>query len=150
MEKELKKRLSGIEIMDIYKLLLEEKYKPQIYGLGEIYEQISVEKKRKALAQKFKNGVIFLSSNKDHDGRGVSLEELEEKVHKQGYQVLDRGFVDSPLWKSKPRQVSKSPFLGYSLLVVLAKLVFRFLVIFEFIWQGQNTSHLIYLLGRKK
>ncbi len=136
--------------MAIYKLSLEQKYRPKIYGLGEIYEQISVERKRKRLRERFGSGILFLCPNKNHSGQGLSPKELKKKVREQQYQVLASGFVDSPLWKSKPGQVGKSPFLGYSLLVILAKLVFRILVIFEFIWQGQNTSHLIYVLGRKK
>lgn len=132
------------------KLSLRQKYQPKIFGLGEVYEQISVERKRKRLKNEFGSETLFLCSNKNHSQRGLTLEDLKEKVRKQKYQVLANGFADSPPWKSQPRQAGKSLFLNYSLLVILAKLFFRFLVIFEFLWQGKNASHLIYVLGRKK
>lgn len=135
----------------ITKLALEQKYQPKITGLGDIYEQISVERRRKILGQRFKKGTLFLVSNREHGGRGLSLEEAAEEALGEGYQILARGFVDSPPWPSKPRpKGTQSPFFKYPFLVFLSPFISRFLVAFEFFWQGPKRSHMVYVLGKKE
>jgi len=136
--------------MAIFKLALNQKYKPKIMGLGEVYEAISVERKKKSLAQKFKGGVLFLSPNQHHQGKGLTLEELKRKVSRQGYQILESGFLDSPPWPSRPRRAGENSFLNHPLLTVFFKLIFSLLVTLEPLWQGPKRSHMIYVLGRKR
>ena len=135
----------------IYKISFDQKYQPKITGLGDIYEQISVERRRKILAQKFEKGTLFLASNWNHGGRGLTLEEQEEKVCRQGYSVVEKGFVDSPPWSSRPRpKGTQSPFLSYPILVFVAPFIFRLLVALEFLWQGLRNSHMVYVFGQKR
>ncbi|MFZ5366486.1 MAG: hypothetical protein ACOZBZ_04345 [Patescibacteria group bacterium] len=132
--------------MAIYKKLpLWQKYKPKIYGLGEVYEQISVERKKKRLKEKFGSGILFLCPNKKHSGRGLALEELQEKVRQQKYLILTSGFVDSPPWRSSPGKRK-----GLKLPLFLAKIIFYGLSFLESFWEGEENSHIVYVLGRKK
>lgn len=135
--------------MAIVKLDLHQKYQPEIFGFGEVYEQISVEKKRKNLEKKFAAGSLFLCANKQQADRGMTLKELITKVKSKDYQILSCGFLDSPWWSSCPRR-DKSFFIALPLLIVLAQLIFRILVFFEFLCQGEKKAHLVYVLGRKK
>lgn len=130
--------------MAIYKISLEEKYQPKIYGLGEIYEMVSVERERKRLKERFGSGILFLCPNRQHSGRGLTPEELITKVKKSGYQILESGFVDSPPWKSAPGKKK-----NWRLPISWVEIIFKVLVILEFLWEGKKNSHLVYVLGRK-
>jgi len=136
--------------MAISKLKLNQKYKTQVLGWGEIYEIISVEKKKILLKKRFKQGVLFLVSNKDHSNQGLKLKKLEEKISRQGYRILAKGFVDSPPWPSVLRQSRKNSFLNLPWLKLMIANLFKVLVLFEFLWQGKKKSHMIYVLGRKE
>lgn len=129
----------------ITKISLNQKYKARIYGLGEVYEQISVERKKKRLKEKFKSGTLFLCPNKKHSGRGLTLEELRKKIRQQKYLILASGFVDSPPWRSSPNKRK-----GLRLPFFLAKIIFYGLTYLEPFWEGEENSHLVYVLGRKK
>ncbi len=134
--------------MTIDKLLLSEKYEPKILGLGEVYEQISVESQRKKLKNKFGSGKMFLCANKEHSGRGLSLKELEKQVRKKGYQILDVGLVDSPPWPSKKISQPKS-WLKNPLIINLARILFYILIYFEPFCKSEKCSHMVYVLGKK-
>lgn len=134
----------------IIKLALNQPYQPEIMGLGEIYEIISVEYRQKILQQKFEKGIMFIGANKNYRGRGLTLSRLKRKVCQEGFEVLASGFVDSPPWPSRPRVGNKSPLLKYLWLVMLAKFISKILVFLEFLWQGDRFSHMIYVFGRKR
>lgn len=124
-------------------------YQPRITGLGDIYEVISVKVKTKHYFKRYPGSIMFLSSNRDHGGRGLSLTELKKKVLKDSFSILKDGYVDSPFWKSKPRICSISPLLKIPLVEVLVLPIFYFLILFEFLWEGKNHSHMIFVLGKK-
>ncbi len=137
-------------ISEIIQLNLQDRYEPEIIGLGEIYEKMSVFHLQKKLRKKYKDGVLFLSSNKDHRGKGFTLDELKFQIKSKGYQILYFGYVDSPPWASyKVKSDKKSPYLK-SWIIILAKLLFWFLIQIEFIWQGKRSSHMVVCLGRFK
>lgn len=129
--------------MDICKINLKEKYQREIFGLGEVYEIISVNFLRKKLLRKFKSGVLYLASNKNH-----SLRELKDLIHKGEELVIKEGYVDSPPWSSRPRGQENKKSYNW-LIVFLAKIIFYFLVRFEFFWQNPKKSHMIYLLTKR-
>lgn len=133
---------------EIIQLDLHNEYKPKIRGLGEIYEEMSVTLLQKKLKEKFKEGILFLSSNKRHRGRGLTIKELELGIKQKGYRVLSSGYVDSPPWASNPSESTVNK--NFSLhLIFLAKMIFWFLIQLEFIWQGNKNSHMIYILVKK-
>ncbi len=138
-----------MDISEIIQLNLQDKYEPEIIGLGEIYEKMSVFYLQKKLRRKYKDGVLFLSSNKDHREKGFTLEELKSQVKSQGYQILFFGYVDSPSWSSyKIKSDKKSPYLK-PVIISLAKIFFWFLIRLEFIWQEKNNSHMVYILTKQ-
>lgn len=133
--------------MDIYKINLEEKYQREIFGLGEIYEIISVNHLRKKLLKKFKEGALCLASNKNHSSRGYNFYELEKRLEE--WKILKKGYVDSPPWGSQPRNEENKQ--SYNLFIVfLVKIIFNFLVRLEFLWQGPEKSHMIYCMVKNK
>ena len=138
--------------MKIVKQKLNQVYRPQIFGLGEIYEIASVEKRRKMLLREYPSGYLYLSSNKNHQGRGATLKELANFVSKISYQkIIMKGYVDSPPWISKPKdEKSKSSYLKYPTVVFFAKMFFPLMVNLEFIWQGEKRSHMVYVFAVKK
>lgn len=132
----------------IIKLSIDKSYRRTIMGLGEIYEITSVEKQKKILQRKFHEGTMFLAAKRNYQGR-VAFDELKKEVYREGFKVLASGFVDSPLWPSRPRVDKKSPLLRYPWLVILAERLFNLLVFLEFIWRGKKISHMIYVFGKK-
>jgi len=132
----------------IIKLSINQPYRRTIMGLGEIYEITSVEKQKKILQRKFMKGIMFLSAKRNYQGR-VNFNELKKEARREGFKILASGFVDSPLWPSRPRVDKKSPLLRYPWLVILAKMFFNLLVFLEFIWRGEKISHMIYVFGKK-
>lgn len=132
---------------------LNQEYQREILGLGEIYEILSVNRKRLLLKKKFKQGRLFLASNKDHGGRGFSLTEIKKKVisHYPQKKILDAGYVDCPPWVSTPRELGKRNKIIYNKSIVfLAKAIFNFLIFFEPFLAKPKTAHMVYVLGRKK
>ena len=134
---------------EIIKLNLENEYKPQIKGLGEIYEKTSVSYLQRRLIKKYQGGVLFLSSNKEHRGRGLTKEELEVYVKKQHYQILISGFIDSPPWISNPKK-SSSKAVNFGLLIFISKAIFWFLVRLEKLWEGKKHSHMVFCFVKNK
>ena len=78
--------MEGIIKQDIQK-----RYECEILGFGEVFEIISVERIRKKLIRKHQDGVFYLSSNRDHSGRGFTKEEVERRSFVDLFQ--DRGQI---------------------------------------------------------
>ena len=137
--------------MDISKeietLALNKPYQIQIFGLGEVYEIMSVESLRKKLWQKYDSGWLYLATNKDHKGRGITLEDLEDYLRNQQSTIIKKGYVDSPPWSSRPLGERREKEYN-KIIVFLAQIIFFFLLRLEFLWQGKKKSHMIYCLVR--
>jgi len=134
----------------IYKMNLGDTYQPKVKGFGEIYEIESVKSLQKKLFRKYRGGSLFLSSNITHSGRGVSLKCLEKQVKSEKYRIIDSGYVDSPFWKSKPRDLNnKNPLVACPLAVFVSRMIAGFMINLEFIWKGEKRSHMVYVLGKK-
>jgi hypothetical protein len=137
--------------MDTYNKIkiidLRENYKREVFGLGEIYEIMSVERRRKLLG-KYTKGTLYLSSNKNHSGLGMTIKELEDFLKSQRKTVLGCGFVDSPPWSSSPRNEENKSSYG-KISIIAAKIIFWFLVHLEFFWEGPKKSHMIYLFSKQ-
>jgi hypothetical protein len=133
----------GIEKID-----LSQEYKSEIFGLGEVYEIMSVENIRKKLLKKFRSGTLYLASNKGHIQRGMTLDDLENQLSGSGFVILEKGYADSPPWQSKPR--GKNNRRNYpSLIISISKMIFFFLVRLEAIREGSENSHMIFCLVNK-
>lgn len=127
---------------------LNDSYKAEIFGLGEVYEIMSVERIRKRLLGKFRSGTLCLSPNKSHIQRGVTLDDLTGQLADSGFTILDKGYADSPPWQSKPR--GKDNRRNYSPLIInISKIIFFFLVRMEFLQENPKCSHMIYCLAKK-
>jgi hypothetical protein len=127
---------------------LNSRYKVEIFGLGEVYEMMSVERIRKRLIGKFQSGTLYLSPNKSHIQRGMTLDDLMNQLADSGFQILDKGYADSPPCQSRPRD--KDNRRNYSPLIVsVAKIIFFFLVRMEFLRENAKRSHMIYCLVKK-
>jgi len=133
---------------ELKKINISETYQTEIFGLGEIYEIMSVENIRKKLLAKFSDGELYLASNYAHSKRGCALEELASYLEKQNITIIEQGFADSPPWNSKP--LSGDSKKSYAKIIIsLAKIIFFILVRIEFIWKGPAKSHMIYCLTQK-
>lgn len=133
----------------ITKITLGQEYRRKITGLGDIYEIISVNKKRLDLKNKFTRGSLFLSSNKDHSGRGFTLSEMKRKIleTKPKRKILDFGYIDCPPWSSSPRKAGDvNKIIYYKAVLFPIKILFSFLVLWEFFWAKPKTSHMVYAL----
>jgi hypothetical protein len=128
---------------------LDEKYDVSVFGLGEVYEMMSVERIRKKLLKKYGSGTLYLAPNKKHIQRGITLGEMKRALISSGSEFLAKGFADSPPWNSNPRgednKRNYSPFI-----VLIAKIIFFFLVRIEFLQAGPRHSHMIYCLVKGK
>lgn len=128
---------------------LNDRYDAEIFGLGEVYEIMSVERIRKGLQKKFQSGTLCLSPNKNHIQRGMTLDDLSSQLTDAGSTILARGYADSPPWQSKPR--GKDNRRNYSPIIVsISKLIFFFLVRMEFLVRGPKNSHMIYCFVKNK
>ncbi|PIY97240.1 MAG: hypothetical protein COY66_00635 [Candidatus Kerfeldbacteria bacterium CG_4_10_14_0_8_um_filter_42_10] len=133
---------------EINKINLSQTYQREIFGLGEIYEIMSVERLRKKLSKKHHSGTLYLASNQQHGNRGMRLEELAEYLTSQNGLILEKGLVDSPPWNSAP--LEKGVKKQYNkLIIVVAKTIFYLLIRLEFLWRGQKKSHMVFGLVRK-
>jgi hypothetical protein len=122
-------------------------YTRPIFGLGEIYEIMSVERTRKKFVSSYPESTILLSSNSTHSGRGVSLEQMNEYCVTQGIKVIASGYVDCPPWSSAPRHTERG-MMKNKPLTSIAKLIFFFLIRLEFLWRNGKNSHMVYCLAK--
>jgi len=125
------------------------RYNCEILGFGEIFEIKSVERIRKRLAKKYKNGILYLSSNKDHSGRGFTREELERAIKDEGYELLESGYADAPPWKSDPLESGqKSPKMEIPILSKLGPLLFiLWIPLFEQFYRKRRKAHIAWVFG---
>jgi len=128
----------GVKVLDI-----NEEYCVEILGLGEIYEIASVERLRKRLRKKYGGGILFLASNKDHSGRGLTLEELVEYVKSHGLKVIEAGYVDSPPWPSRKKEVPRNV-VEHAIILSLARRIFDVLSNFERLTSSRRRAHMVY------
>jgi hypothetical protein len=134
---------------NIVSLDLENPYRAKIAGLGEIYEIMSVERIRRKMKKKYSGATLHLASNRDHGSRGLSLGELENNLQNENKKILEKGFADSPPWKSSPLAEGQSKKYS-SFTIFFAKIIFWFLIRVEFLWQGRAASHMVFVLTEKK
>jgi len=131
-----------VKMLDIHT-----EYHTEILGLGEIYEILSVERLRNRLKRKYGNGVLFLSSNKDHSGRGMNIDELINYVKQMGFDALEFGYVDAPPWRSK-RRAKPRKMVNKSLVLTLAKIILKPLVYLEPFIISKHKAHMLYVFSR--
>lgn len=112
------------------------KYKTEIKGYGEIYEEVSIEFLRQRLRRKYKTGTLYLVPESDEKGR----EDLIIGLFKALASVHEMGSVDCPPWKSKPKREGKIPPL---LLRWLARIVF---LLFFVPYEARNKPHMLWIL----
>jgi hypothetical protein len=135
---------NGIKIIE-----LSEKYQRDIFGLGEVYEIMSVERMRRRLLNKYGGGKIYLASNKNHGGKGITLKELEFFLKEAGIIPAEKGFIDSPPWPSSPLKADDKKSYG-KFIIATSKIIFWFLIRLESLWEGSKKSHMIYIFSQKK
>jgi hypothetical protein len=125
------------------------RYNCEILGFGEIFEIKSVERIRKRLLKKYKNGILYLSSNKDHSGRGFTREEIEQKVRDDGLEILESGYADAPPWKSDPLESGQqSSKMGIPILSKLVPLIFiLWIPLFEQFYRKRRKAHIAWVFG---
>lgn len=127
---------------------IKERYVCDIRGFGEIYEMMSVRKLQIRLIRRFKDGCLFLSPNKDHSGFGYTCQELVQFVKNRNLAILDYGYTDSFIFKSKVKYKEKpNPLVNSKVLVLLSKFIFYFLLQLEPLVKNKNRSHKVYVLA---
>jgi hypothetical protein len=124
-------------------LNINENYRVEILGLGEVYEIASIERLRKRLKKTYGNGILFLASNRDHSSRGLTLEELIEYVKSCGLKATEAGYVDSPPWPSRKRETPRS-LISHVIIIFLARRLFDVLSGFERFTSSRRRAHLVY------
>jgi len=86
---------------------------------------------------------FFSASNKDHSGRGLTREELIEYVKSHGLKVIEAGYVDSPPWPSKKREIPRNV-ARHVIILSLARHVFDVLSGFERLTTLRRRAHMVY------
>lgn len=133
----------------ILKIKVSNRYDCEIVGLGEIYEIISVEYRRNKLMKQYKRGFLYLSSNKDHSGRGFTKQEVEDEAKKDGLLVVESGYADSPPWSSNPAQEHTKK-LQIPFMSSLAKILFNIWIpIMERFYLKKKVAHCVYVFGKE-
>ncbi|OGI17225.1 MAG: hypothetical protein A2Z52_01525 [Candidatus Moranbacteria bacterium RBG_19FT_COMBO_42_6] len=125
---------------------IQNSYQTEIFGLGEVYEIMSIERLRKKLLKKYFAGKLFLSSNKKHSGRGMTLDDLKKYLYNK--KIVASGFVDCPPWPSAPLGHQERENYPYPI-VLLAKSIFFILILFEPLWRNPQRSHMTYCFSKK-
>ncbi len=124
---------------------INDEYNIEITGFGDIYEVVSVRVLMKRLKKRHGGGLIYLCSNSEHGGRGMSLEGLEAFVRDKNGEVAEKGFVDVPPWRSRPRaKGTKNPLIRYETLNRIAGLVSLALVPLERFTRSKKRTHMVY------
>jgi len=130
---------------EVAALDIRREYARKINGLGEIYEIMSVERLRKRLRRKYGRGILFLSPNKEHSGRGLKRNDLIKKLKRESYTVIESGFVDCPPWGSRvPEAYERSPFMSCSILLTVFKYALRAVLFLERWYTNGRRAHVIY------
>jgi len=134
----------------IIKILSSEPYVcRQRRGAGELYEELSVNRRLRKIHKSFGQCTVCLAANKDNvkhnpSGEGFSLDDLAKKMEEDRYELVDKGFTDSPPWqKTGGREKPLLPDFVYGA-------IFRVLLIFEPLWQGPRKSHMVYVSGQPR
>jgi len=136
--------MEGIIKQDVH-----QKYDCKILGFGEIFEIKSVERIRKKLIRKHQDGVLYLSSNKDHSGRGFTREELEKAIKNDDLELMESGFADAPPWKSDPLETGQqSSKMSIPILSKLAPILFvLWIPVFEKFYRKRRKAHVVWAFG---
>jgi len=131
---------------EIRKIDIRTAYEKPIYGLGEIYEIMSIERLRGKLLKKHAAGYLYLCSNKQHSQRGLTIDDLKQAFPDE--KILIWGYTDCPPWQSSPREeVNKKKYPA--LILYFAKFIFFILLRFEPFWTDASKAHMIYCLTEK-
>ncbi len=135
----------------IIRLEVKDPYTCEVKGFGEIFEIKSVERIRKRLKRKYSEGMLFLSSNKAHSGRGFTRDELERTIREQGMEVAESGYADAPPWRSDPMQEGEmSSKMSIPVLPVLIPLLFTLWIpLFEGFYRKPKKAHVAWAFGVK-
>jgi len=135
----------------IIKLDMSEPYTCEVKGFGEIFEIKSVERIRKRLKRKYKDGMLYLSSNKDHSGRGFTREEMEKAIRDDGLEVEESGYADAPPWQSDPIEEGEtSSKMNFPILPLVVPFIFTLWIpLFEGFYRKRKKAHIVWALGVK-
>jgi len=128
-----------------FALSLQQDYVPPLKGLGEVYEIYSVNRLKKRLLAIDPQGKLYLASRK-----GVCEEDcrrLEKEICDGGRWIKEKGFVDAPPWRSRPRH-GRSAALRHKWILWFARPLLRALVAFEFLWR--RKAHMVYYFACKR
>lgn len=126
-------------------------YTCRIFGLGELFEIVSVNYVLKKLRRRYKSGMIYLASNKSHSGRGFTLKDLEEEIEKDGLKLVSSGFADAPPWKSNPREGENQSFtIRVLVLPQFAKVLFHvWIPLCERFYRNEHRAHIVWAFGKE-
>lgn len=135
----------------IIKLNVHETYTCEVKGFGEVFEIKSVERIRKKLKRKYKNGMLYLSSNKDHCGRGYTREELERTLREDELEVEESGYADAPPWRSDPIEEGEtSSKMSIPVLPAVVPFIFTLWIpLFEGFYRKRKKAHVAWAFGVK-
>lgn len=134
--------------MKVKKIRLDEDYDIPVYGLRDLYEQLSVNHLRRRLLMLAKGGTLFLVSNADHvPGDGLTRDELIELAKSEDKLIIDEGFVDTFILPERRRSPGEArPYTRSRFFMALARLLFLLLVRCEPLFAGPRRSHMRYIL----
>lgn len=135
----------------IVKQKINEDYTCQVWGLGELFEIVSVNYVLRKLRQRYKSGMIYLASNKTHSGRGFTRRALEAEIKKNGLSLVSSGFADAPPWKSNPKEGGKQSItMRILFLPWLANALFHiWMPLCERMYRNENRAHIVWAFGQE-
>ena len=124
-------------------------YECEVLGFGEVFEIISVERIRKRLLRKYGDGQLYLSSNKDHSGRGFTKEEVEKTIINDELELLDSGYADAPPWKSDPLESGQtSPKMKNKVVSKMVPVLFHvWIPLLERYYRKRRRAHVVWAFG---
>ena len=136
--------MEGIIKQDVH-----QKYDCEILGFGEIFEIKSVERIRKKLIRKHQDGVFYLSSNRDHSGRGFTKEEVENALLKDELELLESGYADAPPSKSDPLESGQksSKMKNAAVSKMVPVLFYLWIPLFEKYYRKRRKAHVVWAFG---
>lgn len=113
----------------------------EIRGYGELYEQASVNRKLRRIRRVYGDDVQVFLSPSTRSQNGMTHEQFARTiatVFPEAGEVLTKGYVDNPPWRSKPKQASRKVRLA-----CVAMKVFAVLAALE---RENSNAHMIYVV----
>lgn len=106
---------------------------------------MSCENKRKKLVKKYPNALILLYPMPEN--MTIWLGAVTVAMLEHNLRMLDRGYIDTPPWESKPKENGTAP----SRFKILAyKPLFKLLVKLEWLTIKKYKPHMYYIVFEKK